>query len=404
MNMNMNAKKRVNGSWVDAPYYIHKTAADTFTTLPVDVYADGNNATVGLKGNTTQSGTPTSDNPIMPKGCGERTANLYPLDASRLHVGRIENDGTIDYETGTLTVGPGSVTYEANEAWRGFYTDFIQVNEKEKLTFSPTNSATVAWSCSCYDENDNFLGKATAQSAASTRTFTLLTGTKKVRVSVTSSDTTYTILRPMLNTGSTPLPYEPYGYKILISSANTTTPVYLGEVETTRRVKKLVLTGEETFFQDKERADSWRFYSNPLISAKSNVSICSHFAYIGTGRVNESDTIGFSLFSAAQFGCRCPKEIANTITKFKAFLAAQYAAGTPVTVWYVLATPETGIVNEPLMKIGEYADEVSNISIPTITGKNIVDVETVLKPSEVSFNYAGWHTAVVHKRINGAWD
>ena len=402
--MNMNAKKRVNGSWVDAPYYIHKTAADTFTTLPVDVYADGNNATVGLKGNTTQSGTPTSDNPIMPKGCGERTANLYPLDASRLHVGRIENDGTIDYETGTLTVGPGSVTYEANEAWRGFYTDFIQVNEKEKLTFSPTNSATVAWSCSCYDENDNFLGKATAQSAASTRTFTLLTGTKKVRVSVTSSDTTYTILRPMLNTGSTPLPYEPYGYKILISSANTTTPVYLGEVETTRRVKKLVLTGEETFFQDKERADSWRFYSNPLISAKSNVSICSHFAYIGTGRVNESDTIGFSLFSAAQFGCRCPKEIANTITKFKAFLAAQYAAGTPVTVWYVLATPETGIVNEPLMKIGEYADEVSNISIPTITGKNIVDVETVLKPSEVSFNYAGWHTAVVHKRINGAWD
>ncbi len=402
--MNMNAKKRVNGSWVDAPYYIHKTAADTFTTLPVDVYADGNNATVGLKSNTTQSGTPSLDNPTMPQGTGERTANLYPLDASKLHVGRIENDGTIDYETGTLTVGPGSVTYEANEAWRGFYTDFIQVNEKEKLTFSPTNRATVAWSCSCYDENDNFLGKATAQSTASTRTFTLLTGTKKVRVSVTSSDTTYTILRPMLNLGSTALPYEPYGVKIPISSANTTTPVYLGEVETTRRVKKLVLTGEETFFKDKERADSWRFYSNPLISAKSNVSICSHFAYIGTGRVNESDTIGFSLFSAAQFGCRCPKEIANTITEFKAFLAAQYAAGTPVTVWYVLATPETGIVNEPLMKIGNYADEVSNISIPTITGKNIVDVETVLKPSEVSFNYAGWHTAVVHKRINGAWD
>lgn len=402
--MSMNAKKRVNGSWVNTTLRQYKTATDTITTFPAVLYTTGTTATVVLKGQTVQSGTPSPTPPIMPKGCGERTANLYPLDASKLHVGRIENDGTIDYEIGTLTVGPGSVTYEANEAWRGFYTDFIQVNEKEKLTFSPTNSTTVAWSCSCYDENDNFLGKATAQSTASTRTFTLLTGTKKVRVSATSSNTTYTILRPMLNSGSTALPYEPYGYKISISSANTTTPVYLGEVETTRKIRKLVLTGEETFFQDKERADSWRFYSNPLISAKSNVSICSHFAYIGTGRVNESDTIGFSLFSAAQFGCRCPKEIANTITEFKAFLAAQYAAGTPVCVWYVLATPETGIVNEPLMKIDNYADEVSNISIPTITGKNIVDVETVLKPSEVSFNYAGWHTAVVHKRINGAWD
>lgn len=188
---------------------------ETSGTVPLTINGIGKDLKDwSITGNTVQNGTPTPDNPIMPQGTGERTGNLYPLDASKLHVGRIENDGTIDYETGTLTVGPGSVTYEANEAWRGFYTDFIQVNEKEKLTFSSTNSTTVAGSCSCYDENDNFLGKATVQSTASTRTFTLLTGTKKVRVSVTSSDTTYTILRPMLNTGSTALPYEPYGYKI----------------------------------------------------------------------------------------------------------------------------------------------------------------------------------------------
>ena len=410
--MNMNAKKRVNGSWVDAPYYIHKTAADTFTTLPVDVYADGNNATVGLKGNTTQSGTPTSHNPIMPKGCGERTANLYPLDASKLHVGRIENDGTIDYEIGTLTVEPGSVTYEANEAWRGFYTDFIQVNEKEKLTFSSTNSTTMALSCSCYDENDNFLGKATAQSTASTRTFTLLTGTKKVRVSVTSSDTTYTILRPMLNSGSTPLPYEPYGYKIpVVTSADGTepiiTPIYLGEVETTRKIKKLVLTGEETWFLYSSN-NVHQFYTQDMaiggVASSSAYSTIAPYGMTANNRngnygcytVTKGDEIAFQMYgSKADFPAQ---------TEWKTYLAAQYAAGTPVTVWYVLATPEIGIVNEPLMKIGNYADEVSNISIPTITGKNIVDVETVLKPSEVSFNYAGWHTAVVHKRINGAWD
>ena len=272
--MSMNAKKRVNGSWVNTTLRQYKTATDTITTFPAVLYTTGTTATVMLKGQTVQSGTPSPDSPIMPQGCG-------------------------DLETSGAKVGQ---------------------------------------------------------------------------------------------------------YKIPISSAGQTTPVYLGEAQATRKIKKLVLTGEETFFQDKERADSWRFYSNPLISAKSNVSICNHFAYIGTSQVNGSDTIGFSLFSTMQFGCRCPKEIANTITEFKAFLAAQYAAGAPVCVWYVLANEETGIVNEPLMKIGNYADEVSNISIPTTTGKNIVDVETVLKPSEVSFNYAGWHTVVVHKRINGAWD
>ena len=34
-------------------------------------------------------------------------------------------------------------------------------------------------------------------------------------------------------------------YKIPISSANTTTLVYLGEVETERRIRKMVLTGQE---------------------------------------------------------------------------------------------------------------------------------------------------------------
>ena len=468
-----------------------------------------------ISGNMSQTGTPTPTTPIQPQETGERTGNLYPLDASKLHIGRIENDGTIDYETGTLTVGPGSVTYEANTAWRGFYTDFIQVNEKEKLTISSTNSITVAFSCSCYDENDNFLGKATSHSTstASTRTFTLLTGTEKVRVSATSSDTTYTILRPMLNSGSTPLPYEPYGYKLDISSSgenlinpnrleagylnvfgdvsgqgsdyleqtsdfipvtgsnyswtlsedwgsrrgwvvrcfyneskemigsrlggNTTelsgsfavppsaayvriswrsygtiacmlslsatalpyepyiepneTNIYLSEVETTRRIGKLVLTGSETFFRDKERADSWGFYSDILVSGNYNLSICSHFVYIGTSGVNNTDNIGFSLFNTSQFGCRCPKSIADTVNKFKAWLANQYAAGTPITVWYVLATPETAVVNEPLRKIGDHADTVSyeqaGVQIPTNRGNTVIDVETTLKPSQMYIKY-----------------
>lgn len=389
--MNMNAKKRVNGSWVDAPYYIHKTAADTFTTLPVDVYADGNNATVGLKGNTVQNGTPTPENPVDVQAVGDRTGNLF------------------DYK----------------KYFESTFTKYSEYFEFAEIQLKPFTAYTFTTSFSESTISGSIINTAFIIATSTEEPHTVKGGISSTRIATktTEADGIIKIYKRikgrilpkkedfdsgmhwlMINEGDTALPYEPYGYKISILSANTATPVYLGEVETTRKIKKLVLTGEEKFFRDKERADSWRFYSMPLISAKSNVSICNHFAYIGTSLVNESDTIGFSIFNTEQFGCRCPKEIANTITEFKAFLAAQYAAGTPVCVWYVLATEETAVVNEPLMKIGDYADEVSNISIPTITGKNIVDVETVLKPSEVSFNYAGWHTAVVHKRINGAWD
>ena len=80
-----------------------------------------------------------------------------------------------------------------------------------------------------------------------------------------------------------------------------------------------------------------------------------------------------------------------SVSSFKAYLQQQYAAGTPLTVWYVLATASTGIVNEPLMKIGNYADTLSNATpIPTTLGLNTIDVNTTLKPSEMSLTYDGY--------------
>ena len=36
----------------------------------------------------------------------------------------------------------------------------------------------------------------------------------------------------------------------------------------------------------------------------------------------------------------------NTLESFIEYIQQQYAAGTPVTIWYVLANSTTGIVNE----------------------------------------------------------
>lgn len=265
----MNFKKRVNGSWTDTSNYIHNTATDTITSLPVVLYPTGTTATVGLKGNTVQNGTPTPAAPVIPEGCG-------------------------DLETSGDKAGQ---------------------------------------------------------------------------------------------------------YKIPISSANTTTPVYLGEVETTRKVKKLVLTGEEA---------NWYYYENSTDTVKFFYLVIVRT--VGINLNNLLNSHGFNATEVTQqsgntvIRIYAVSESVETIEEWKSYLAAQYAADTPVTVWYVLAEPETAVVNEPLMKIGEYADEVSNISIPVTTGGNTLSVVTTVQPSEITANYSGWHTIATHERESGQWN
>lgn len=388
--MNMGVKKRVNGSWVDAPCYIYKTDADTFTDLPVSIIATGADASIDLKGNIQQNGTPTPENPVEVVGVGDRTGNLF------------------DYKK----------YFESTFTKYSEYFEFAEIQLKPFTTYTFTTSfseSTIATGII----NTAFI---ITTSTEEPRTLTGGISSTRIATKTTEADGIIKIYkrirgnyRPkkedfdsgmywlMINEGDTALPYEPYGYKIPISSANTTTTVYLGEVETTRKIYKLVLTGQEVWYDDalpKGDTFSYRMTAPYIYDVGNSVgydAICSHFQ---VGAYYAARIVGIQHSSRNLYF----RNTETTLENWKQWLADQYSNGTPVIVWYRLATPTTGVVNEPLMKIGNYADEVSNISIPTITGKNIVDVETVPKPSEVSFNYAGWHTAVVHKRINGAWD
>jgi hypothetical protein len=82
----------------------------------------------------------------------------------------------------------------------------------------------------------------------------------------------------------------------------------------------------------------------------------------------------------------------SSATDFKTHLAQQYANGTPVIIYYVLATPETTTLNEPLMGIGDYADSItatqSQVSIPTTAGENAITFGTTVQPSE--FDITAW--------------
>jgi hypothetical protein len=187
----------------------------------------------------------------------------------------------------------------------------------------------------------------------------------------------------MLTTGSTVMPYEPYGYKLPLTVNVTEYPIYLGEAQTTRKIKKLVLTGEEAWTT---ASDIYYALSITPYMLDRNYLLSTHF-FVGNysgalaigqlrGGGTPSSTILFN-YDNGVIG----------VESFKSYLAAQYANGTPVTVWYVLAAPETAVVNEPLMKIGDYADTITmaqaGVTIPTTSGTNVLDMSSHVKPSEV---------------------
>jgi len=381
--------KRVSGAWVSGSERIMKTATDIIVP-PTTIYTDGTNATVGLKGNMVQTGTPTPSAPIMPQVCGDRTGNLF--DASLL-----ANNKQLDNTTGLPVSYPGRIAS----------LNPVDVSQYEMVTLSYEAEATTKAIYSIFS-NDVLVGRFTSVSSG---TAIDVSNADKMYICFYSTwggnlDTS-SVSNIMLNPGSTALPYEPYGFKIPISSANTTTPVYLGEVESTRRIKKYKITGQENWELHSTQANLFRLlnFDGYLFELK-NILVCNTYkSVVNGGAADVGDKqIGFYFSSGAVSHILYIRDSSySTATDFKTYLQQQYAAGTPVTIWYVLATEETGMLNEPIRKIGDYADKVSGIAIPTIAGANTLAVDTTLQPSEVTATYHGWHEGTVKDYENGDW-
>lgn len=326
-----------------------------------------------LFGNVEVSGTPTPDSPVMPQGTGERTGNLFDFEQLK------------NAPSGTI----GSITF----------SHVLTLQLKANTYYTMASNGTGSASSTPADLYRSVYFNATTgeSSVNKNNPVTVLTdSTGVVRIGFFSERTNaqqYLSGEAQLwiNEGSTALPYEPYGIKIPISSANTTTPVYLGEVQSTRRVKKLVLTGQEDIiFASVTQGNLFRYQTAENLGIEGNIiGICSHYPVVTrTNRTNKTLS-GNSGLTLMQFDF-IDNDYSDS-TGFKTFLQQQYAAGTPVTVWYVLAETTTGIVNEPLMRIGDYADSMSRtqtgIDIPTVIGQNTLDVLTTVKPSSMSIEY-----------------
>lgn len=386
----MNFKRYIEASdtWVDS-HYIMGTSTDTIATLPAVIYANDTTATVGLKGQTVQSSTPSPTSPVMPQGTGERTGNLFDFEqlknAPSGTIGSITFSHVLTLQLKANTYytmasnGTGSTSSTPADLYRSVYfnatTGESSVNKNNPVTVLTDSTGVVRIGF--------FSERANAQQ--------YLSGEAQL----------------WINEGNTALPYEPYGIKIPISCGGTTNNVYLGEVQTTRQIKKLVLTGEEniTFASEDANRIVGVFMIPNMRIKTSEIGYCNILHW--KNEYSQSDYNRIVVATSIVFYMSLEKSILpeQTIDGFITYLRRQYAAGTPITIWYVLATPETGITNEPLMKIGSYSDSLTT-SIPCTAGENTLDVQTTVAPSEVSAGFSGWHNAseIVHRYQYGEWD
>lgn len=334
-------------------------------------------------GNTQQTGTPSPDNIIMPTFCGVRTGNLCNVsNANTLTYTSSYNNFLIDDNTQSIaTTGNVLVGFLVPVEPSTTYTVYASSTEYGLIRVREYSEKPSEWA------GAEYIQQQINSQCGYAYNFTTTAQTKWIAVAFyfDLSHAGAVISNIMLSLGSTARPYEPYGYKIPITNAGQTTPVYLGQTQTVRRVKKLVLDGTEEWTEVGANYIHGLYIDDAPIG-NYEAQICSHFIHASSWLELQNTNNSFGISSLNRIVIH--EESIRTTADFKSYLATQYAAGTPVTVWYVLATPETGIVNEPLAKIGDYADELNSadaaVTIPTINGQNTLTIDSELQPSQIS--------------------
>lgn len=368
-------------------YIINGTNPQTITGVPPISFTGNGKPLISwsMLGNGQQTGTPTPDAPIMPDFCGVRTGNLawtgwaqdFETRANNYSLAHVGTDGSRTYLWYNVSVG-----YQDYDNKYIFKTDFKpntqytfcfegmrpeDQNDSTALRIQYTDDTTT----NCYIYSGGGYRKYAFTSEAGKTV-------KYIRAAYTSGVLCIDINTFMCVEGTTaPATFIPYGFQIPITCTEQTTPVYLGQVQTVRRIRKLVLTGDE-YWAIYEGTNRF-FYTtlNPKCAAMAaKYFLCTHRT--GLQAPSSKDSLRWYDIDTDW----------QDVTSFKTWLATQYAAGTPVTVWYALATPETGIFNEPLCKIGDYADELrsedAGVTIPTANGANVLTVDTDLQPSSMT--------------------
>lgn len=338
-----------------------------------------------IGGNMIQNGTPAPTSPIYPQECGDKTENLLEItndiktSTKWVLSPPLGIEGKRYFEVYDITdaVPRGIISAKVFENFEPGYKPGMLV-----CAITPENTETVDFEYRILNNN----GVATPKTFDTTSwdSVYLCIGYGNGFISESTKqqkiDELFNNWKIMLNVGSTALPYEPYGYKISLNLNGTTQNLYLTEPlrkinnyadsissagMVTRRIMKLVLTGTESW----ERGVYSGHHSFQTIAQKTQIGtincVCNHYRALFR---ETNNVIYFINPQSSRFVIFDDRFTSSE--DFKSFLAERYAAGTPVTVWYVISAPTTEQVTAP--------------TLTPATGNNTLAIGTTLQPSSVS--------------------
>ncbi|MCQ2581016.1 MAG: hypothetical protein MJ164_02495 [Alphaproteobacteria bacterium] len=293
-----------------------------------------------ITGNSWQNGTPTPENPVEVISVGDRTVNLFDET-------KIENASqagiTLTKITDGFTLSGTATGYTTFNTY--FDEPISKAGEPIYLSYLASGSYTGAYGFRIRNKTS---GEYIV--ASNNRSYTPTFDVDFIQV-YTANTGTYdvTITNIQIVKGSTPTSYVPYGYQIPVvgtstNGSRTTTSVYLNDPlrkvgdyadvldykngQIIRNVGVSVLDGTESWTK------SSSLYQTGLTNYKQStkVGLVTHFKVV-------SGTTGDGAYFGIRFTVVDSSQKWATLEDFEAFLAQQYAAGTPVTVYYPLATP-----------------------------------------------------------------
>ena len=154
---------------------------------------------------------------------GEKTANLLNIEQFALSYPQY-----CSYQDDTLDLSTNGALYNT-----GIAVDIPAGSVFQCTPVSKTNATTNARFFFVYDDDttaESYITTAQGEPRQPSATKTTLTKhVKSMRVNWSTANSGFKVTDCMINTGSTPIPFEPYGYKIPILCNTTTSNIYIEE-------------------------------------------------------------------------------------------------------------------------------------------------------------------------------
>ena len=346
-----------------------------------------------ITGNTVQNGTPTPENPVEVLGCGERTANLATSISS-------ENGWQIGY------IYKPSGIYTSNNVYGEILSPKISISAFNSITISATPYSAPSMSLYFYN-GDKYIPTNIDDKDYSGSTFSNFPKTATnfrfaIRTGYKSLDAVNAAgWVVMLNSGSTPLPYEPYGYKIpvvtrgknLAGNYTVSSGYYYDDSGTPTpsdaRFIRLIINVEPntiyTISSNLKFYSIWEFNNNTKISRsgggnsnKYTIKTTKECNSLRISMINTSGEADTSAFEWIQL------EKGTTATPYEPY-------HEPITTPIYLPTPlysgEVMRSNGTITRSDGTTETFTAPQIPTLNGTTVIDVDTAVKPTEMYTKY-----------------